>query len=78
MSGISPVRMGTMQRATAVVRLAPQKIALEGSATLPIGQAVPIGDLLGAVLSRYGLGAGEGSEQAAGEVRRDAEFDVLA
>jgi hypothetical protein len=66
--------------ATTVLRLSPQREGLAGSAHLPGGEAVPIGDILSTVLARYGLpeNRGEGVCQGPNQSAGDVQFDALA
>jgi hypothetical protein len=80
MSGISTIRNTGPMPATAVLKLSPQRAGLTGSAHLPSGEAVPIGDLLSTVLARYGLpeAGDEEALQRPDQTRGEMRFDVLA
>ena len=80
MPGILTVRVTGPMPATMALKLSPQRVGLTGSAHLPSGEAVPIGELLATVLARYGLPAGSGEEvrQSPDQTASEMRFDVLA
>ena len=80
MPGILTVRVTGPMPATTVLKLSPQGAGLTGSAHLPSGEAVPIGDLLSTVLARYGLpeAGDEEVRQSLNQTADEMRFDVLA
>jgi hypothetical protein len=80
MPGILTVRVTGPMPATAVLKLSPQRAGLTGSAHVPSGEAVPLGDLLSTVLARYGLpeAGDEEALQGPNQTRGEMRFDALA